>query len=48
MRFNLCFEGDSEGTNVDIGTMLRWLGCLRFEEDYVVDITVCQHIEEDE
>ena len=48
MRFNLWFEGDNEGTNVDIGTMLRWLGCLRFEEDYVVDISVSQHIKEDE
>lgn len=46
MRFNLWFEGESEGSNVDIGTMLRWLGCLKFEEDFVVDIQINQSSKE--
>ncbi len=40
MRFNLWFEDECEERNVDVGSLLRWLGELLFDEDVVVDIMV--------
>ncbi len=48
MRFNLWFEGHLEEENADIGTLLRWIGELRFDEDFVVDVGLYEHIKEED